>query len=121
MNHEQQKWNDHLVSLTANPSDEIVLFFNKEWARNHPLECPQCRRVFYGYQPQNYPFEPYRNPCNGGGIRQTCGHPLCTKGEMEEQLKKDPNYLKACADRNGAKSPEPSFGKKSILLEKFKK
>nr|WP_320132363.1 hypothetical protein [uncultured Holophaga sp.] len=54
------------------------------WSRTHRMRCPVCQNEFYGWQPEDRPFEPYRNPAGLRGTdggRQTCGHPVCEKTE----------------------------------------
>lgn len=70
------------------------------WARNHPVCCPQCGNVFYGFQPIDRPFEPGQNPSGlhgTDGSRQTCGHPVCADLEAKAAAEQKSWYRLAAA------------------------
>nr|WP_320131985.1 hypothetical protein [uncultured Holophaga sp.] len=91
-----QSIGDRLGSRYLHPDLTPREFCGRWWSRTHPLCCPHCQNVFYAWQPEDQPFEPYRNPSGMRGTdggRQTCGHPLCEKAERKEVALNTPAYL----------------------------
>ena len=88
---EDEIWHYKQQTKFLAPDFTPVMAGGREWHRDHPLPCPVCGVMFFGYQPVGAPFEPYRNsPLDE--CRQTCGHPKCWGTEVDRHQKANGDY-----------------------------
>lgn len=82
---------DAAVAAFAQPDGTVEVINRKDWARCHPIICPWCKQVFYGWKPLDADWPGFLEdpePKKGDRVmqRRTCGHPLCHKSEQNHQF-----------------------------------
>jgi len=87
------------------------------FAKTRPMNCPWCGDLFYVYQADDNPQEPYVNPephltgpqCKeeAHGMRHVCDKPACWDQEQLHQVGRSPLYTRACEEKFNSHAVEP--------------
>lgn len=93
----------------------VQSFSGVVFERTHPMNCPHCGCVFFGFQPKDAPFAAYHNPKRENGRRQVCGHPACLDAECDLHRDRFGGYSKACQKVFAPEAAETETKKDSSL------